>query len=181
MVSSFVKLAACCRHSAPPSIARSLGYFSTAALPASASKKLPTPGNNNYSRFLPPTTMVPPLPSPPPFPPNHRRINETSSIDAETTNLVMALQNLQKKEETGINKLQWMLDSLRIARILPTSTTVLPVQPQRSTQQQQQHRTFQIMNRNARKAKRANHGKRPCSRIRRRYKVKAWANTSRKG
>ena len=182
MASSFVKLAACCRHSAPPSIARSLGYFSTAALPASASKKLPTPGNNNYSRFLPPTTMVPPLvPSPPPFPPSHRRINDTSSIDAETTNLVMALQNLQKKEETGINKLQWMLDSLRIARILPTSTTVLPVQPQRSTQQQQQHRTFQIMNRNARKAKRANHGKRPCSRIRRRYKVKAWANTSRKG
>jgi hypothetical protein len=55
----------------------------------------------------------------------------------------------------------------------------VPVLPQQ--QQQQQQRTFQVMNRNARKAKRANHGKRPCSRIRRRYKVKKWANTCRKG
>jgi hypothetical protein len=37
------------------------------------------------------------------------------------------------------------------------------------------------MNRNARKAKRANHGKRPCSRDRRRWKTKKWANTSRRG
>ena len=67
---------------------------------------------------------------------------------------------------------------LRIALLPVNSSTAVgvPLLPQ-----QQQQRTFQVMNRNARKAKRANHGKRPCSRIRRRYKVKKWANTCRKG
>lgn len=40
-------------------------------------------------------------------------------------------------------------------------------------------RVFQMMNRNARKGKRANRGKRPCSRVRRRWKKRSWANTSR--
>ena len=48
--------------------------------------------------------------------------HKDSSIDAEGTNLVMALQNLKKKEEKEINKLQDLLDSLRIARVLPPST-----------------------------------------------------------
>lgn len=189
-MASFGKLAAACCRSAP-STTRSLaattshtiGFFSTAAAaPTAASKKQPTTPGNNYTRYLPPTTLVPPTPLPTLLPPTptHRRV--INSIDTETNNhLVIALQNLQKKEKTEINKLQWMLDALRIAHILPPSSTgtsqlVRPVQ-----QQQQQHRTFQVMNRNARKAKRANHGKRPCSRVRRRYKVKAWANTSRKG
>ena len=75
---------------------------------------------------------------------------------------------------------------------------ILPFQQQQQQQQQQQPSlltivrqqqqllrqkdiTIRYMNRNARKAKRANHGKRPCSRIRRRYKTKKWANTCRKG
>lgn len=191
----FGKLAVCCRPA--PSIARALSFFSSVALPAAVLKTPPIPSGDNYTRFLPPTTMVPPhLPLTPA--PSHRRIND-NSIDAEGKNLVMALQNLKRNEEAEINKLQWTMDSLRIARFLPLSKntsssvglvrpddivpTYLPRQQQSQQPQEQkpQHRTFQVMNRNARKAKRANHGKRPCSRIRRRYKVKAWANTSRKG
>ena len=128
----------------------------------------------------------------------------------------LALDYYRKEQKEGINNLQWMLDSLRIARMPSnTPTTVnVPTEPRQQQQkgesndlqwmknplriallpidsstavgvpvlpQQQQQRTFQVMNRNARKAKRANHGKRPCSRIRRRYKVKKWANTCRKG
>ena len=190
------KLAAFCRSA--PSAARSLGIFSTAAIPLAASRTLPTPARDNYTRFLPPMTILPPTPLPLLPSPIHRRINDTS-IDAETSNLVIALKDLYKEEHAEINKLQWMLESLRIARFPSPSRTnspvegqVLPVpivptnfprqqQSQQQQQQQKQLRTFQAMNRNARKAKRANHGKRPCSRIRRRYKVKAWANTSRKG
>ena len=64
----------------------------------------------------------------------------------------------------------------------PTLTMLQQSQPQLQQQQQQKKDiTVRYMNRNARKAKRANHGKRPCSRIRRRYKTKKWANTCRKG
>jgi hypothetical protein len=70
----------------------------------------------------------------------------------------------------------------------PSLTLTILQQPQPQLQQQQQQQqqqkkdiTVRFMNRNARKAKRANHGKRPCSRIRRRYKTKKWANTCRKG
>lgn len=141
-----------------------LSFLSSASAPAVASKKQPSPpGNNNYGRCISPTTILPPSP-------DIRHVAE---------NLVWraALQDLQKKQKEEINGLERMLDSLRIARIpdsgKPTSSVAVP-------QQQTQH-TFQVMNRNARKPKRANHGKRPCSRIRRRYKVKKWANTSRKG
>jgi len=108
---------------------------------------------------------------------NHN-VNNTESLILRT-----AIQDLNK-EKKNINSLEKMLESLRIARVLPTSTkstsspVVLPTKLQPNKQQQH---TFQAMNRNARKAKRANHGKRPCSRIRRRYKVKKWANTSRRG
>ena len=85
---------------------------------------------------------------------------------------------MQKKQKEDINGLERMLDTLRIARLPTTISTPTPTSGVTNPQQQ---RTFQVMNRNARKAKRANHGKRPCSRIRRRYKVKKWANTSRKG
>lgn len=92
----------------------------------------------------------------------------------------VALEDLQKKQNVEINNLQWLLDSMRIARIpndTSTPTTFVPPAPQ---QPQQQH-TFQVMNRNARKPKRANHGKRPCSRVRRRYKKRKWMNPSRRG
>jgi len=136
----------------------SLSLFSTAAAPAptAASKKSPPP-RNYFGRVIAPTTILPPSPSP-------RQQNPAWR---------MALQDLQKKQNEEANELQRMLDSLRIAR-MPPNTTIVPKQPQ------QQH-TFQVMNRNARKPKRANHGKRPCSRIRRKYKIKKWANTRRKG
>ncbi len=85
-----------------------------------------------------------------------------------------ALQDIQKKQQDEINNLQWLKDSLRAAQMTPPTTTV-------TTSPAQIQNTFQIMNRNARKPKRANHGKRPCSRIRRRWKKRSWANTSRRG
>lgn len=158
--------------------------------------------------------------SPPPDDRHGRPASDNRGGSAVAERLVwkLALDYYRKEQKEGINNLQWMLDSLRIARMpsnTPTTVNVpteprqqqqkgesndlqwmknplriallpidsstavgVPVLPQ---QQQQQQRTFQVMNRNARKAKRANHGKRPCSRIRRRYKVKKWANTCRKG
>ena len=67
------------------------------------------------------------------------------------------------------------LVSNRIAAIMT------PFQNHQQPQPTKKDITIRFMNRNARKAKRANHGKRPCSRIRRRYKTKKWANTCRKG
>lgn len=67
------------------------------------------------------------------------------------------------------------LVSNRIAAIM------MPFQNHQQPQPTKKDITIRFMNRNARKAKRANHGKRPCSRIRRRYKTKKWANTCRKG
>jgi hypothetical protein len=84
--------------------------------------------------------------------------------------LKIVLQDLKRKQ-SEINNLQWLMDKMKIAQ-LPTTTV--------PSQSGDQH-TFQVMNRNARKAKRANHGKRPCSRDRRRWKTKKWANTSRRG
>ena len=86
-----------------------------------------------------------------------------------TENLKWRTALLQQQKD-DINNLEKIMDSLRIARIPPPQPPISNTTP---TTQQQQH-TFQVMNRNARKAKRANHGKRPCSRIRRRYKVKKW-------
>jgi hypothetical protein len=83
----------------------------------------------------------------------------------------VALQDLKKKREE-INNLQWLMDKMKIA----TLPSPVPSEGQSTSQH-----TFQVMNRNARKAKRANHGKRPCSRDRRRWKTKKWANTSRRG
>ena len=80
-----------------------------------------------------------------------------------------ALQDLQEKEKAKITTLQCMLDSLRVA-CLPTDALM-----------QQRRDVYQVMNRNARKPKRANHGKRPCSRIKRRYQKKKWQNPSRRG
>ncbi|KAL7534570.1 hypothetical protein ACHAXR_005964 [Thalassiosira sp. AJA248-18] len=171
MMASFGMLTASSRRSAPL-IAQSitskshlapLSLFSTASSPAAATKK-PSPPGNNYGRFVLPTTMIPP-----------------SSPTPNNAVWRTALQNLQKTQKEEMNNLQWIMDKLRIARLptnnTPTSTTTVVVPKQPS---QQQH-TFQVMNRNARKPKRANHGKRPCSRIRRRFKIKKWANTSRRG
>merc|ERR1719203_455566 len=162
MMASFGKLAARSRSApmiiqsiAPKSHIGSLSLFSTA--PAAALKN-PSPPGNGRSPILP-TKILPPSPAP--------------------ENLVwkIALQDVQKKQKDDINGLQWMLDSLRIARMPTSGTPTAVVVPKPA----EQHHIFQAMNRNARKPKRANHGKRPCSRIRRRYKVKKWANTSRKG
>ena len=135
----------------------SLSLFSSMPPAPLATNKKPSPANSN-GRFVFPTILIPS-----PTHPNSRI--------AEGRVLKSALEDIKKKEIEGIDNLQWLLDSLRIAQI-PSSTTVVP--------NKQQH-TFQALNRNARKAKRANHGKRPCSRDRRRWKVKSWANTSRRG
>ena len=115
---------------------------------------------------------------------------------AESQVMRTAMQELQR-QKNEIVKLERMLDTFRIASLpargqaprrraqhellrAATLPTTLPGNnTASSTQNQGMQHTFQVMNRNARKAKRANHGKRPCSRIRRRYKVKKWANTSR--
>ena len=76
-----------------------------------------------------------------------------------------ALQDIEKKQQAEINNLQWLKDRLRAAQMTPPTTTV-------TTPTVQIQNTFQIMNRNARKPKRANHGKRPCSRVRRRWKTR---------
>ena len=144
----------------------SISLFSSAD-PSAASKQQ-SPRSNQYGRLISPTTILPPSQTP-----SNRRVTE---------NLVWRtalLQDIQKKQKEDINGLERMLDTLRIARLPTTTSTPTPKTSGVSNPQQQ--RTFQVMNRNARKAKRANHGKRPCSRIRRRYKVKKWANTSRKG
>eukprot|EP00585_Thalassiosira_rotula_P000446 CAMPEP_0196161980 /NCGR_PEP_ID=MMETSP0910-20130528/47606_1 /TAXON_ID=49265 /ORGANISM="Thalassiosira rotula, Strain GSO102" /LENGTH=174 /DNA_ID=CAMNT_0041426925 /DNA_START=35 /DNA_END=559 /DNA_ORIENTATION=+ len=146
----------------------SLSLFSSASSLAAASKKPSQRTSDQFGRFILPTTILP---------------SSSSPVVAENPIWRTALlQQLQKKKKEEINSLQCMLDSLRIARLPtnkpPTSTVVVPKQPM---QEQQQQHTFQVMNRNARKPKRANHGKRPCSRIRRRYKFKKWANTSRRG
>ena len=86
-----------------------------------------------------------------------------------------ALENIQREKKDEINNLQWLKDSLRVARMTPLTKSTATTNPEQS------EHTFQIMNRNARKAKRANHGKRPCSRDRRRWKTRSWANTSRRG
>lgn len=86
-----------------------------------------------------------------------------------------ALENIQRKQKDEINNLQWLKDSLRVAQMTPLTKSTATTNPEQS------EHTFQIMNRNARKAKRANHGKRPCSRDRRRWKTRSWANTSRRG
>ena len=104
-----------------------------------------------------------------------------------------AMQELHRQNKE-INELERLLEKFRIAS-LPVQGHAPRRRPQHellrvatlpgnsdtatSTQNQEMQHTFQVMNRNARKPKRANHGKRPCSRIRRRYKVKKWANTSR--
>lgn len=125
------------------------------------------------------------LPAPRHLPFNH----------AESQVMRTAMQELQR-QKNEIVELERMLDTFRIASLpargqaprrraqhevlraatLPGTGTGNTAS---STQNQGMQHTFQVMNRNARKAKRANHGKRPCSRIRRRYKVKKWANTSR--
>ncbi len=86
-----------------------------------------------------------------------------------------SLENIQRKQKDEINNLQWLKDSLRVAQMTPLTKSTATTNPEQS------EHTFQMMNRNARKAKRANHGKRPCSRDRRRWKTRSWANTSRRG
>ncbi|KAL9180463.1 hypothetical protein ACHAXT_008433 [Thalassiosira profunda] len=171
-MASFAKLAAGSRRLAASAIAPkhqigSISLFSTAAAPAAATKA-PSPPGTSFGRCTVPTTILPPSPAP-----LQRRVTDTGVLRA-------ALRDLQRKQKEEIGGLERMLDTLRIVR-LPTKThtsveptTILPSQPQ------QQH-TFQAMNRNARKPKRANHGKRPCSRVRRRFKKRKWQNPSRRG
>mmetsp|Transcript_12976 Transcript_12976/g.27302 ORF Transcript_12976/g.27302 Transcript_12976/m.27302 type:complete len:163 (+) Transcript_12976:43-531(+) len=83
----------------------------------------------------------------------------------------ISLVDITRKENNEINELQRLIDSLQISQFPSPSFF------RANTQQ----RTFQVMNRNGRKAKRANRGKRPCSRVRRHWKTKNWANTSRRG
>lgn len=151
-----------------PSLSHNLGAFSFFSTAPSAASKKPSP-INHYDRFILPTTLLPT--SQPPA-------QQPRVVDGEL--LKSALQDLKRQKEE-ISNLEKLMDTMRIAR-LPTSTTT-PTSGGAPTQQQpqQQGRTFQVMNRNARKPKRANHGKRPCSRVRRRWKVKSWANTSRRG
>mmetsp|Transcript_28541 Transcript_28541/g.60499 ORF Transcript_28541/g.60499 Transcript_28541/m.60499 type:complete len:175 (+) Transcript_28541:45-569(+) len=141
-----------------------LSLFSTACPLVAASNK-PSRTGDHFGRFILPTTILPSSPVP-------------SNPAPENLVWKSTLQGLQKKKKEEVNYLQRMLDSLRIVQ-LPTSKPTTMVVPHQPTPQQQH--TFQAMNRNARKPKRANHGKRPCSRIRRRYKFKKWANTSRRG
>ena len=145
----------------------SISLLSSKAAPIAISSKRGY--GHQLGRFFPTSIL----------PQTNKHVNNTESLILRT-----AIQDLNK-EKKNINSLEKMLESLRIARVLPTTSTkstssqvVLPTKQQ--PDEQQQH-TFQAMNRNARKAKRANRGKRPCSRIRRRYKVKKWANTSRRG
>lgn len=146
----------------------SISLLSSAAAPIAISKR----GDGHQLGQFIPTSILPVQTY------NHN-VNNTECLILRT-----AIQDLNE-EKKNINSLEKMLETLRIARVLPTTSTKstssqveLPTKQQ--PDEQQQH-TFQAMNRNARKAKRANHGKRPCSRIRRRYKVKKWANTSRRG
>ena len=123
---------------------------------AAASKKIISP-INQYQRFNLPSKLLPTSPS-----------NNISQVN--NTAYKVVLQHLQKKREE-INNLQWLMDKMKMATLTPSTTVVSPTT----------RRTFQALNRNARKAKKANHGKRPCSRDRRRWKIKKWANTSRRG
>ena len=147
----------------------SISLLSSVAAPTAISKRV---DDHQLGQFLPTAILLPQT--------YNHNVNNTESLVLRT-----AIQDLNK-EEKNINSLEKMLESLRIARVLPTTSTKstspvgLPKPTKQQPDEQQQH-TFQAMNRNARKAKRANHGKRPCSRIRRRYKVKKWANTSRRG
>lgn len=141
-----------------PRYVGSLSLFSSA--PAAASIK-PSP-ISHFQPFVLPTKLLP-------IPLCNTPASDSSSV------LKIALQDLKRKQ-TDINNLQWLMDRMKIVK-MPTDTVSLP----ESTSQGTQQRKFQVMNRNARKAKRANHGKRPCSRDRRRWKTKKWANTSRKG
>ncbi|KAL7479490.1 hypothetical protein ACHAW6_005218 [Cyclotella cf. meneghiniana] len=141
-----------------PRYVASLSRFSSA--PNAASIK-PSP----ISHFKPVVLPTKLLPIP---------LCNTPVLDSNSV-LKIALQDLKRKQK-DIDNLHWLLERMKIGR-MPTNTVSLP----ESTSQATQQRTFQVMNRNARKAKRANHGKRPCSRDRRRWKTKKWANTSRKG
>ncbi|KAL7544252.1 hypothetical protein ACHAWF_007632 [Thalassiosira exigua] len=142
-----------------------LGLFSTSSAPSAVTKK-PTPPGNRSGEFTRPTTILPTPPAP------YQRVFPENKV------LMTSLQSLQKKQQAEINDTQGMLELLRIAR-LPSNShtpqTIVPISPPK-----EQH-TFQAMNRNMRKPKRANHGKRPCSRVRRKYKKRGWANPSRKG
>lgn len=135
-----------------PRLIGGFSYFSTSPSAALSEPSLV----NQYQRFNPPPASLPAnLPSKNPT---------TEKIIFKT-----ALQDL-KKEQEEINYLQSLIDQMKIA-LMPSSPTV----------DLASRHIFQVMNRNARKAKRANHGKRPCSRDRRRWKIKKWANTSRRG
>ena len=142
----------------------SISLLSSAAAPIAISKR----GDDNQLGQFIPTSILPQT---------NKHIYNTESLILRT-----AIQDLNK-EKKNINSLEKMLETLRIARLLPTTSTksTSPVVLPTKQQSDEQQHTFQALNRNARKAKRANHGKRPCSRIRRRYKVKKWANTSRRG
>ena len=154
---------------AQQSIRRHVGITSLFSSHAAASKKILTP-IHQYQRFNSPTRLLPTSP----YPSNNNNI--ISPVN-NTVYKIALLQNVQKKRVEEINNLQWIMDKMKIATLpSPTTTTTTPAAPPTTTQ-----RTFQAMNRNARKAKKANHGKRPCSRDRRRWKIKKWANTSRRG
>ena len=126
--------------------------FSTARLTV---PRKPSP-ISHYRPLIFPTKLVP-------TPISNKKIVENRILKT-------AFQYLKKKQDE-MNNLQWLMDKMKIATLPSTAPNTGSIT---------QH-TFQVMNRNARKAKRANHGKRPCSRDRRRWKIKKWANTSRRG
>ena len=145
---------AACRFSRPMQQNNSSAALSR---PFCGTAAAPSPAGNTQVAILPsPSSLV-----------------QQSSVESQLWRA--ALQDIKKKQKDEINNLQWLKDSLRAAQMTPPKTSVT-TSPAHNIQN-----TFQIMNRNARKPKRANHGKRPCSRVRRRWKTRSWANTSRRG
>lgn len=154
MMSSNRLARAACRFNRPPFFQQNNSGGVVLPRPFCGTAAAPSPTQNKVAVFLP-SSLV-----------------QQSSAEGQLWRT--ALEDIKKKQQDEINNLQWLKDSLRAAQMTPSTTTV-------TTTPAHTQNTFQIMNRNARKPKRANHGKRPCSRVRRRWKTRSWANTSRRG
>ncbi len=113
---------------------------------------------DHYGRCNLPATML-------------RYINAPLTRIAHGQPFNIPLVDITRRENDETDELKRLLYSLQMAQLSS---------PFISRANMQQH-MFQVMNRNGRKAKRANRGKRPCSRVRRHWKTKNWANTSRRG
>lgn len=106
------------------------------------------------------------------------QLSSPPSLWRNTSPFVQPGNSLLNKSSLPFNNI---VRNYSILQQQPSLSLTILQQQQQQQQQPKKDITVRYMNRNARKAKRANHGKRPCSRIRRRYKTKKWANTCRKG